>query len=182
MRRKTIYLAWLVLPIFLTACDSAGEEEGEALLSWTFEEDLEGWEEGSADGESWGTVRWQKFQGNVVKLDGTGERGVPNAWIYQELSLPSSARTLRFRTSAHNRSGADSALRVRVVEGTSSTTLINWEVLKFTGSDGGDLDFVDREVSISSFAGKTVTLYFEQDDNGPGSNEQRYLDDILITR
>lgn len=182
MKPLFFFLTLLGTTVFLLSCDSASEGGGEALLSWTFDEDLEGWQEGMADDESWGTVRWLKSFGGVVKLDGTGDRGNPNAWIYQEITLPKDARTLQFRTSAHNRNGADSALRVRLVEGSNSTTLLDWEVIKFTGTDGGQLTFVDRNVSIRDFAGRTVTLFFEQDDNGPGSHEQRYLDDILITR
>ncbi len=41
-------------------------------------------------------------------------------------------------------------------------------------------DFVHRSADISAFAGQSVTLFFEQGDNGPGSNEQRYIDNISI--
>lgn len=184
MSKTKFYSLLMASGLLLPACDGGTGDDGggAALLSWSFEEDLEGWQEGEADEGSWGTVRWQKFGGNVVKLDGTGDEGNPNAWIYREVTLPEKARSLRFRTAPHNRNGADAALRVRLVENGTSTTLLDWEVLKFNGTDGGDLEFVERSVSVADFAGRTVTLYFEQDDNGPGSHEQRYLDDIEITR
>jgi hypothetical protein len=82
--------------------------------------------------------------------------------------------------AGHNRDGADANLRVRLVdEGGTSHTLRDWE--EFTGSEGVR-NWEERTVSIAAFAGQTVTLFFEQDDNGPGTHEQIYLDEIRILR
>lgn len=156
-------------------------------LLFTFADDLEGWETGTIDGddeeaEGWGTSQWQKWCGEdrdngCVKLDGTGGEGAPNAWIQREIDIPASATSLSFLTSAHNRSGSDSDYRVRLVGANGATTLIDWT--RTTGSPP-DLTWISVTVSIAEWAGQTVTLYFEGRDNGPGSHEQRYYDNIRI--
>lgn len=174
----------------LGACsddDNGGTGPGGAtLMAWSFVSDLEGWEAGTADGESWGTVDWQQFDDDDpsgwIKLDGTGESGVPNSWISRAIALPANAATLRFLTAVHNRPSGNAALRVRVESGAGNQTLLDWESFNHTGTDGGDLVWVERSVSIAALAGQTVTLFFEQDDDGPGSHEQRYLDEIRIER
>jgi hypothetical protein len=162
------------------------QSSGEEIL-FTFAENLEGWETGTIDGddeeaEGWGTSQWQKWCGEdrdkgCVKLDGTGGEGAPNAWIERDIEIPASATSLSFLTSAHNRSGSDSDYRVRLVGATGATTLIEWT--RTTGS-APDLTWISVTVSIAEWAGQTVTLYFEGRDNGPGSHEQRYYDDIRI--
>jgi hypothetical protein len=89
---------------------------------------------------------------------------------------------LSFQTSAHNRVGADSALRVRLVKDGVSHTLLDWEVLTSLSVSETNLfyTFVDRTANIAAFAGQTVTIFFEQGDNDDGIHEQRYLDNIRI--
>lgn len=139
-------------------------------LAWEFSNDLEGW-------SPMGSAIQLDREGGVVKLDGVGDPGVPNASISRTIVLPATASTLRFRTSAHDRDGADAALRVRLETNGQSTTLLDWEVL--AGAEDVFL-WHDRNVSLAPFAGQTVTLFFEQDDDGEGSHEQRYLDFIRI--
>lgn len=184
-------LLLFLLPVGLAACGGDGDGPtapggGAVVMAWTFDRDLDGWAAGTAEGESWGTVQWQIWDDDDpsgwIKLDGTGESGTPNAWISRSIDLPAAAKTLEFRTASHNRPGGDAALRVRLVDGAAEHVLLGWEVVGHTGDDGGDLVWLDRSVSIAAYAGRTVTILFEQDDNGPGSHEQRYLDDITITR
>jgi hypothetical protein len=153
------------------------------LQVWTFAEDLEGWQAGVTDGDGWGSADWRSWCGSdrdrgCVILDGTGGAGSPNAWIERTLTLPSNATTLRALTTAHNRNGADSAYRVRLVDaGNVEHVLIDWS--SSSGSEDA-YDWFSIEASIAAFAGTSVTLFFEGADNGPGFHEQRYYDDIGI--
>ncbi|MBA4157553.1 MAG: hypothetical protein H0X65_08765 [Gemmatimonadetes bacterium] len=173
------------LPVSLEIATDAGasvlvsdqHEPPEQTIAFTFNNDLDGWAEGTTS-NGWGAVTWLSRRGGVVKLDGVGGPGDPNAWIYKTIEIPRGATRLRFETSAHNRDGADALLRVRVVDANqASHTVLDWENL--TGTEGQYL-WTDRSVSIAAFAGQTVTVYFEQADNGPGRHEQRYLDTIII--
>ena len=152
------------------------------LMAWTFDEDLEGWETGTTD-DGWGTAEWRSWCGSdrdrgCVILDGTGGPGNANAWIHRTLALPSEATTLRALTTAHNRDGADSDYRVRLIDASDvEHILIDWSTS--SGSEDAYHWFA-IEASIAAFAGTTVTLFFEGADNGPGSHEQRYYDDISI--
>lgn len=153
-------------------------------LFWAFDENLEGWEPGATDDdEGWGSAEWRSWCGSdrprgCVKLDGTGGPGQPNAWISRTIELPAGATTLRALTTAHNRAGADSLYRVRLVDANGvDHVLIDWA----TSSGSEDqYRWFDIEASIAAFAGTTVTLFFEGADNGPGTHEQRYYDDIRI--
>ncbi|GEM_PF-6819710 len=155
-------------------------------LSFTFDSDLDGWSRGSVGPKgsaNWGTEYWLHRHGGSVQLDGAGNPNAPNAWIFHTFSLPANTTTLSFDVSAHDRIGADTRFIVRVIEAGNGTTLVN-EILHHTGPDG-DLSFVTQSVDISRWAGKTVTIYFEQNDNGingefPGGDEQVHLDNIRI--
>jgi hypothetical protein len=155
--------------VLLIACNGDPSGPGsDALFRWTFGEDLEGWSAGTDQSGGWGDVALSNNDSQddpadeddgSVKLDGTGDPGEPNAWIFRTVSLPADARTLSYWAAGHNRDGADSHLRVRLVEGTgASHTLADWEV--FSGSEGVH-DWEQRSVSIAAYAGQTVSLYFE---------------------
>ena len=153
------------------------------LQLWTFDADLEGWQAGITDGDGWGSAEWRSWCGSdrergCVKLDGTGGPGSANAWIERTVALPAGATTLRALTTAHNRAGADSEYRVRLIDaGGTEHVLVDWA----TSSGAEDAyDWLTIEAPIAAFAGTTVTLYFEGADNGPGIHEQRYYDDIGI--
>ena len=173
----------LALALLVAGCGSApAGTPTTPLLAWTFDEDLEGWETGTTN-DGWGTAEWRSWCGSdrdrgCVKLDGTGGPGEANAWIVRTLTLPSAATTLRALTTAHNRDGADSLYRVRLVDANAvEHVLIGWS----TSSGSEDAyQWLTIEAPIGAFAGTTVTLYFEGADNGPGIHEQRYYDDIAI--
>ncbi len=152
-------------------------------IRFGFAHDFEGWIGDTAGGALDSAVHLDGT-GNPpgsIKLDGSDfdvPDTEPNSWIFMTLRLPPGARTLRFDTSAQDRDGADSALRVRLVDSAGeSHTLLDWEVIA-----GAEEEFVwmSRSASLAPFAGRTVTFYFEQDDDGEGTHEQRYLDNITI--
>lgn len=159
---------------------ASGGSVGEVALKWTFDNDLEGWqvEERSRDNFPWGGVSWNSREGGVVLFDGVGYDGSPNSWIYIQVDLPSDARELRYRSSAHDRGDGAASLRIRLEPvGGSLETIQDWEELS-TGAEG--FDWVNATVNIAAWAGQTVTLFFEHADIDGGGNNQRWLDDIEI--
>lgn len=154
-------------------------------ILFTFDDDLEGWQTGTVEDHSlgWGSAQWRDWCGDdrdegCIKLDGVGGAGEPNAWVYRAIQLPSAATTLEFETTAHDRDGSDSEYRVRLVDAAGfSTTLVDW-----TASSGSEGDYTWQmvTVSIAAWAGEEVTIYLEGGDNGPGSHEQRYYDNVRI--
>jgi Subtilase family len=156
----------------------------ECGILFTFTSDLQGWSTGVTSSETGccNSVIWQfrSSSGGIVKLDGSDggtSDGEPNSWMFRTIDIPSGATTLKFITSAHDRDGASGALRVRLHDGSTFHTLLDWEVL--TGIEG-QLVWVPRQANITSFAGQSVTIYFEQGDNDIGVHEQRYIDNVSI--
>jgi hypothetical protein len=150
-------------------------------LKWDFENgSFGGWTKGVAGAQgaaNWGKVKIKEHDGDhFVELDGTGGTGKPNSWIKQAIEIPEAATTLIFDYSAHDVAGANAALKVRIVSDGSSTTLFS--VIASQASDS--YDWQTKSLDISRWAGKTVTIYFEQNDNGPGQHEQIVLDNIEI--
>lgn len=177
-KTKSMSRALVTVAILLLSTGSAAADP-----FFTFDSDLEGWNTGTTD-DGWGTAEWRDFCGSdrpagCVKLDGVGGPGVPNAWIFKTIEIPSTATVLEFETTAHNRDGADSLYRVRLVDaGGIEHILVPWTV---TAGEEADVYLWEKvTVPISEFAGQQVTFFFEQDDNGPGSHEQRYYDNIRI--
>ena len=146
----------------------------QSALKWTFDTDNEGWGEGGD-----GTVFHLEREGGVLKLHGTDDAvGTPNAWIFKQIDLPADVATVAFRVSAHDRDGATVAWRVRLVDASgTSHTLLDWEVL--SGAEGVHL-WADRSASIAAWAGTTVTMYVEQDDDGQHNHEHFYISEIVI--
>jgi hypothetical protein len=169
-------LAACTLLTVAAACGSDRSTGPRETLEFRFESDLDGWSEGTTE-NGWGTVVWLSRQTGVVKMDGVGGPGQPNAWIYRELVVPARARTLTFRASAHDRTGGDTDMRVRVEQDGVSSTLLDWTRLE--GVEGS-LTWQNFSIGVSQLAGRTVVRFFEQRDNGPGSHEQLYVDDIVI--
>ncbi|MGY8778978.1 MAG: hypothetical protein ACKVIN_12775, partial [Longimicrobiales bacterium] len=101
-----------------------------------------------------------------------------NAWIYRLFSLPAGATVVRFDSSAHNRDGSDSELRVRLVDDAQvEYTLIDWSVQ--TGAQD-QFNFMEVSADISAWAGQSVTIYIEQGDNDVGIHEKRYIDNVIV--
>ena len=186
----------LATAMVLPACSDDDGPSGPApnedvIYEWSFgATELNGWEVGFASVGSSGTVVHVSAdhlddpdpdEEGSAKLDGTGDPGVPNAWIVRAgVPLPADATTLAYWAAGHNQDGANANLRVRLVDGSAvEHTLADWE--EFTGSAAGR-NWEERTLSIAAYAGQTVSFYFEQDDNGPGSHEQIYLDGVRILR
>lgn len=184
--RLVIFTTVAAGSLTLVACgddDPTGPAGGTTLLEWTFADDLDGWQGHTDPGpEGWGTVSHVDWGGDgMIGLDGTGNPDEPNAWITHDVDVPANARTLTFMTSAHNRTGADSEFFVALtaLDGAGEhVTLIDWST---TSGSEGELLWQARSVSILAWTGRRVRLEFYQNDNGPGSHEQRYFDDIRIT-
>lgn len=168
---------------------NAADPLGEILLESNFDDgNLDGWSRGSSGlkgtDENWGTVHtidWPGGHVQVIQLDGLGGRNHPNSWIFRQIDVPAAAKTLTFDTAGHDRAGSDAELRVRVVGNGASVTLLDEIEHGCAGCKG----FHGRSIDISAWAGKTVTFFFEQNDNGshgvfPGVNEQILLDNIRI--
>jgi Subtilase family len=156
----------------------------ECGILFTFTSDLQGWSTGVTSSETGccNSVIWQfrSSSGGIIKLDGSDggiSDGEPNSWMFRTIDIPAGATTLKFMTSAHDRDEASGALRVRLLDGSTFHTLLDWEVL--TGIEG-QLVWVQRQANIASFAGQSVTIYFEQGDNDIGKHEQRYIDNVSI--
>jgi hypothetical protein len=145
-------------------------------LAFDFSITAQGWKGGN-NGGAFDKAEWTGGNGNpggALMLDGSdlGQLNTnPNSWFSRQISLPINATTLRFETMANN----DGRLRVRLErsDGTS-ITLLDWEGLASHNV------WVVRTVNLASYAGQTVTLYFEQNDGGQGSGEYRYVDNISI--
>jgi hypothetical protein len=178
-------VALLATPLWLAGCGdeptrSSNDPPPVDGPAFTFPNDLEGWSTGVAVTGMFNDVVWMDRDGGFVKLDGSDggtSDGQPNSWMFRSIEIPAGATTLAFDTSPHNRGGATGALRVRLEDGTTSHTLLDWEVL--TGVEG-EFVWAAREVGIAEFAGQTVTVYFEQGDNDIGQHEQRYIDNVSI--
>lgn len=151
----------------------------EVLVASRFDTDLDGWSDGTST-TNWGTVTWLSREGGIVKLDGVGFDGNPNAWISKEIALPADAKTLNTSTSAHDRGDGEVSLRIRIVDGSAvSHTILDWDPMK-TGAEG--FEFVPASYDISAYAGQTVTIFLEIGDIDGGGNNQRYIDYVDIRK
>ena len=154
-------------------------------IRFTFDNDLEGWtavNSGTRDGTPpWAYTVWDYQNGKgVVNMDGRDTQldSAPEATISKSIALPAGVTTMSFEVSAHNR--PDSHVGYRV--------LINGQMLLndvIVGPSPPAFRYITRTVDISAFAGQTVTIQFEQHDNGsngvfPGSSKHLYIDNIRI--
>jgi hypothetical protein len=162
---------------------------GAVPLHFTFDNDLEGWTSSSNGNPAvvrtppWGHAIHTDIQGNgVAELDGQDPAAgdtVANGSISRSIAIPSTATTLRFDVSAHNRDGSSGHLKVRI-----AGSVVLDEVIV----NPGDLNFhfETKTVDISTFASRAVTIVFEQHDNGnpggsyPGNDKQLLIDNIEI--
>ena len=152
-------------------------------IRFTFDSDLEGWSvvnSGTRDGTPpWAYTFWD-FQGGkgVVNMDGqdTALNNTPEATLTKSIALPSGFTTMTFEVSAHHRPNSNVGYRV----------LINGQMLLNDVINGpGGFHYITKTIDISAFAGQTVTIQFQQHDNGsfgvfPGSSKHLYIDNIRI--
>jgi hypothetical protein len=168
-----------------------------AIFSFNFDDGLQGWNpscvpnfvchpNGAATFGKVNVIQLGDSPGKVVLLDGTLLTGT---WISKGFDLPANVTTLDFDVGGHNADGADARLVVRVVDANGSTTLLDQVV---TGTPKDTPRVLNRRtLSIAGWAGRRVTFFFEQHDNGwvnpdtgelqvPGAAEQIYLDNVSI--
>lgn len=160
-------------------------------FDFTFDHDADGWTLGGLGGHccqgNWGLAAWDLDVGamigkGVIVLDGTGDPGNPNGWISKSFVLPANVTTLQFDVWGHNVAGADARLIVRVVDASGSHKLDD-EII--VGGPDNVIQIFTKQINIAAFAGTSVTIFLEQDDNGfmgvfPGQHEQIVLDNIHI--
>lgn len=147
-----------------------------SYIESTFDDDLDGWIAGDAGGE-YDEAKFLPDEGHptgTVFLDGSdfgNPDAEPNSWVHREVDLPTGSVTLKFETHA---SANDGALRVRLITpDDQSHIVLEYEVLS-------GVTWVSRSADLSAYAGQTVTLLFEQNDNDLGQGEMRYVDNIRI--
>jgi hypothetical protein len=145
-------------------------------LSFDFRTALEGWV-GGIHGGPYDKAWWTGTSGNppgALLFDGSDlghPDSLPNSWFSRQVILPQNVTSLSFDTAANN----DGLLRLRLQRPDGVfVTLLDWEALPVINT------WVNRSVSLSAFAGQTVTLWFEQNDGGQGSGEYRYVDNVSI--
>ncbi len=139
------------------------------LRGFDFAGGAQGWT-GGTSGKPFDRANWT---GGTLQLDGSdlgAPDANPNSWFTRPLTLPTNAATLRFDTRADN----DGLLRVRLrLADGAFAPLLDWSALP-------DHNWHTLSVSLAAYAGRDVTLYFEQNDGGQGSGEYRYVDNVVI--
>ena len=179
----TRVLAATLAVLIATGCgdDSDPPTGGDDLpISWDFDAGLEGWNGGAAAAAGHGGSV-SSSSGSVV-LRGWGAPGEPDAWISQSVTLPAAA----YRISARVISDCleadednDTYMRILLTASGSTTVLFGWQTIheNVYQTASGDLE---------SFAGQTVTLRLEMDDEGGqeddlASGELLCIDQVQIT-
>lgn len=96
-----------------------------------------------------------------------------------QITVPSGSAHMAFQyTVAHgDNSGTDDYLRIKVVDGTSTTTV--FEVLGAASERPGE--WRAQTVDLSQFAGRSVQLLVETADTGTASLWEAAIDDLTIT-
>jgi len=140
---------------------------------FAFAAGLQGWR-GGTSGKPYDKAEWTPSEGQgALLLDGSdlgAPDALPNAWFSRQLILPTNVTALRFATRAAN----DGRLRVRIRgQDGAWATLMDWD------RPSGE-NWAVKTLDLSSYAGQTVTLCFEQNDGGQGSGEYRFVDDIIV--
>jgi len=172
-------LLWIVPLFILSAATGCGDDSptqpADPGIVFGFEDGFQDWDPGTTS-NGWGNATWSDRGDGMVHLDGVGGPGDANSWVSREIALPSDATQVTYRVSGHDRRNGDSEFRVRLEATGASTTVHDWEDI--VGGVDGDFNWLTFTDDISAFAGKTVTVYFEQNDDGDGTDEHIYLDSI----
>jgi hypothetical protein len=145
-------------------------------LDYDFGASAQGWF-GQTLGGAFDKAVWTGTTGNpagcllLAGIDGAIPDSNPNASFLRQVILPQNVQTLRF----DSRADGHGLLRVQIRDSAGAlTTLLDWEQLSVTDA------WVTRSASLTNFAGQTVTIYFHQNDGGPGSNPTRYVDNVSV--
>ncbi|MEO7299038.1 MAG: choice-of-anchor J domain-containing protein, partial [Verrucomicrobiota bacterium] len=143
-------------------------------LSFDFANGLQGWTTNRTKASD--KAQWTSAEGGgALMLDGsdTTPDTTRNSWCIRSIILPPNATTLSFDT----RATGDGRLRVRIKDVITPnpplTVLLDWDTPTTT-------NWVNRTVSLASYAGQTITFYFDQTDGGPDTNNARFVDNIAI--
>ena len=145
-------------------------------LRFDFSDGLQGWK-GGVSGKPYDRAEWVESDGNgMLRLDGSdvGQPDEqPNSWFSRTLYLPNDAVALRFRTKAVS----EGRLRVRIqpIPSGASAVLMDWD--RPTGRE-----WKSYTLDLRDYAGKTVVVFFEQNDGGRGVDESRFVDDVEVIR
>ena len=122
------------------------------------------------------------LQDDMIVMGGRGPasgRTEPNAWMTRLVRLPANATVFRFDASAHHIAFCGNfcrtRVRVRVFEGTTSTTLLD-ETIEWIAEG---LVFEPYNADVSPWAGKVVRLIIEHLDPD-ASHVQLWLDTFRI--
>jgi len=169
------------IPPLTISCETTQEFTFGPIQEWTFENN-QGWTISSI-GSSGVNIN-DENEKNVLALLSCPNEGPAFAYIH--LVLPENVTKLSFNTSGswsiYIGQTFDSGLRVKITESNNPWSIIYEDCLAITNVN----DWKYKEVNISSFAGKNVTLMFEQfgADCGTGTGdcnvEVRYIDNVRI--
>lgn len=180
-RAATRVLAATLAVLMATGCGDDSPTGGDDLpITWNFDAGLEGWStEAAAAAGHGGSV--SSSAGTVV-LRGWGAPGDPDAWITQSLTLPAAAYTIRVRAisdCAEAEADNDTYMRILLIASGSTTVLSDWQTID-------EEAYQTQSADLDQFAGETVTLRIEMDDEGGqeddlASGEMLCIDQVQIT-
>lgn len=170
-------------------------EEDRTFVFYQYDS-FSGWSYGDA-GKEYDKATWElsgRMGESCIRLDGSDfgdDRDyMPNAWIYNKFTLSDNDAKMSIRLTASEDANANVRVRVLYIE---DDKLVS--VVLDSEQYSGDLDsygyyLLDNEnvenntyyYDLSAFAGKTVLISIEQDDNGEGSGEMVEIYEINIGR
>lgn len=150
-------------------------------------------------GLEYDSCKWDSWsstgKGGSIKLDGSDlddrEDAIPNSYIYNKFDLTSNDENMSIVLKGGN--NADTNMRVTVmVEDSSEKSGAKIYYLSDGYPDGSTINeygyylrsegsiVTTYKFSLKQFSGKRCAIFIEQDDNGDGSGEQLYIDNITI--
>lgn len=170
-RTLTASAAAVCLAIALVSC---GDETGptgpdplELPITWEFDGGLEGWTLGSRTSGDGGGSAIHDAGGSSVVLSGHGAPGTADAWMSRQVTLPDGAAgevwiDVAGMADCLLRDEGDTHARITVTPSNGSTTIVeDWRRVA-----PADMPVVIVGGSLEQFAGETVTITIEQDDEG----------------
>lgn len=161
-------------------------------------DDLGGWSLNCC-GLEYDSCKWDNWsangKGGSIKLDGSDlddrEDAIPNSYIYNKFDLITNDENISITLKGGDK--ADTNMRVtvmvedsseksgakthRLTDGYPEGSTIN-DYGYYLRTDG--LAVTTYKFSLANFKGKRCAIFVEQDDNGDGSGEQLFIDNIKI--